>query len=151
MEEKNQVISKNELQRLADDIQLEEEVVEFLQEHAETFVESVTDFACTLAKHRNSNKLESCDIQLALEQLWGMRVPCIGQTVPTLRKPSVLPAHTYRLQVIDSEQYSKGERRTPSSGRGLGKIKKADLKANKLNRKGEVKPTKKEADSDQVT
>ncbi|EME30686.1 transcription initiation factor TFIID subunit D1 [Galdieria sulphuraria] len=147
----NQVISKNELQRLADDTQLEEEVVEFLQEHAETFVESVTDFACTLAKHRNSNKLESCDIQLALEQLWGMRVPCIGQTVPTLRKPSILPAHTYRMQVIDSEQNLKGERRSSSGGRVSGKIKKADPKANKPNKKGEIKACKKEANSEQVT
>lgn len=78
-----------------------------------------------------------------------MRVPCLGQRVPTLRKPSVLPAHTYRLQVIDNEQYSKGERRGSSGGRVSGKIRKADPnKANKSNKKEEVKVFKKEANED---
>jgi transcription initiation factor TFIID subunit 12 len=148
MEDKNHVISKSELQRLANDVQLDDQVVEFLQEHAETFVDSVTEFACMLAKHRNSNTLESCDIQLALEQLWGLRVPFIGQSVPTLKKPSVVPAHIYRMQVIDSEKYSKETRKTSSSGRTPGKTKRTD-KASKSNRKDEWKVASNKEESTQ--
>eukprot|EP00871_Galdieria_phlegrea_P003861 jgi/Galph1/4476/GphlegSOOS_G3175.1 len=138
------VIPRDELLRLADNVQLDEEVIEFLQEHAENFVDSVTEFACSLAKHRNSEKLESSDIQLALEQLWGLRVPCVGQDVPTLRKPTVSSSHLYRMQVIGNEQFSKGERGNKKVMKAIGKNKKNSEKVEKNNKKMDSKTMKRE-------
>ncbi|KAI8872034.1 transcription initiation factor, partial [Ramicandelaber brevisporus] len=54
---------------------VEPEVEELLCSIADEFIESVAGFACELAKHRGSDRLEACDLKLHLERNWNIRVP----------------------------------------------------------------------------
>lgn len=51
---------------------------QFLQEHADEFVESVTLAACRLARHRKSKTLDARDVALHLSRSWSLRVPGYG-------------------------------------------------------------------------
>eukprot|EP00184_Porphyridium_aerugineum_P007875 CAMPEP_0184692474 /NCGR_PEP_ID=MMETSP0313-20130426/943_1 /TAXON_ID=2792 /ORGANISM="Porphyridium aerugineum, Strain SAG 1380-2" /LENGTH=132 /DNA_ID=CAMNT_0027150309 /DNA_START=254 /DNA_END=652 /DNA_ORIENTATION=+ len=83
---------------------LEPEVEEFLREHAEEFVESVTEYACQLAKHRNSKTLEARDIQYHLEKNWNIRVPGYGDDPKPLKRNPPNPVHLQRMQQVQKAQ-----------------------------------------------
>uniref|UniRef100_A0A7S3E8U6 Transcription initiation factor TFIID subunit 12 domain-containing protein n=1 Tax=Rhodosorus marinus TaxID=101924 RepID=A0A7S3E8U6_9RHOD len=80
---------------------LDPEVEEFLQEHAIGFVESVTEFACRIAKNRESETLEAQDVQLYLEKTWNMRIPGYGDTRKPVRRFAPSPAHASRMQMVN--------------------------------------------------
>ena len=86
---------------------------------AEEFIDNVTNFACTLAKHHGSNTLETKDLQLYLglslitytisinwrlvftEKNWNIRVPGFSNDeVKQQKKPNVNEAHKQRLQSV---------------------------------------------------
>jgi transcription initiation factor TFIID subunit 12 len=48
---------------------------EFLLDLADEFLNSVSGFACRLAKHRRANTIEAKDVQLHLEKNWNIRIP----------------------------------------------------------------------------
>jgi len=69
---------KDIVDRMEDDVTLEGEVEEFLLQAADEWIDSVAEFACRLARHRGSDKLEVKDMQLHLERNYGMRIPGFG-------------------------------------------------------------------------
>ncbi|OSX68817.1 hypothetical protein BU14_2210s0001, partial [Porphyra umbilicalis] len=60
------------LQEVAPGETLDVDVEEFLQEHADEFVESVTAAACRLARHRKSKTLDARDVALHLSRSWAL-------------------------------------------------------------------------------
>lgn len=95
------------LQEVAPGEALDPDVEEFLQQHVDEFVESVTEFACRLAKHRKSRTLEARDVQLYLEKHWNIRIPGYGDDPrPTRRVTSGAGpnAHVARMAAIAKSQ-----------------------------------------------
>ncbi|KAK0547701.1 Transcription initiation factor TFIID subunit 12 [Tilletia horrida] len=94
--QENRLLNKRKVQELVGEIdageQLEDDVEDLLLEIADEFIESVTHFACKLAKHRRAEKLEVKDVQLHLERNWNIRVPFPG-TMP-IPPPRTRPAAT---------------------------------------------------------
>jgi transcription initiation factor TFIID subunit 12 len=97
------------LQEVAPGEVLDQDVEEFLQQHVDEFVESVTEFACRLAKHRKSKTLEARDLQLYLEKNWNIRVPGYGDDPKPARRVAGNPAqsaHAARLQAIAKSHHN---------------------------------------------
>jgi transcription initiation factor TFIID subunit 12 len=67
------------------------------------FVESVTTFACNLAKHRKSNILEVKDVQLHLERNWNIRVPGYYGDSKNSRG-TLSDAHKQKLELVKKAQ-----------------------------------------------
>lgn len=93
------------LQEVAPGEKLDLDVEEFMQEHAEQFVDSVTEFACRLAKHRKSRTLDARDVQLHLEKNWDIRVPGYGDDPRPARRATPTPIHQARLNAINRSQH----------------------------------------------
>ncbi|KAF3681338.1 Transcription initiation factor TFIID subunit 12 [Capsicum annuum] len=77
---------------------LDAEVEDILVDIAEEFVESITTFGCSLAKHRKSNTLEAKDILLHLERNWNMTLPGFGgDEIRAYKKPFTSEIHKERI------------------------------------------------------
>ncbi|KAJ2712362.1 Transcription initiation factor TFIID subunit 12 [Coemansia spiralis] len=101
----SRILSKRKIQELVSEIdpteRLEPDVEDILCDIADEFIESVTSFACQLAKHRKSDTLEAKDLQLHLERNWNIRIPGFSaEEIRSVRKSAVSQAHQERLNAI---------------------------------------------------
>ncbi|KAL0077923.1 transcription initiation factor TFIID subunit A-domain-containing protein [Phycomyces blakesleeanus] len=106
MDSGTRVLAKRKIQELVGQIdpdeRLEPEVEDILLEIADEFIESVTSFACRLAKHRKTDTLEVKDLQLHLERNWNIRVPGFASDdIRTLRKPNIPASHQSKVQAVN--------------------------------------------------
>lgn len=95
------------LQEVAPGEALDRDVEDFLQQHIDEFVDSVTSHACLLAKHRKSRTLEAKDIQLYLDMNWNIHVPGYGDDPKPSRRTTgsqAQSAHSARLQAVARSQ-----------------------------------------------
>ncbi|MBA0792786.1 hypothetical protein Gohar_017255, partial [Gossypium harknessii] len=86
------ILSKRSIHDIVNQIdpseKLDPEVEDILVDIAEDFVDSITTFGCSLAKHRKSDTLEAKDILLHLERNWNMTLPGFsGDEIKTYKKP----------------------------------------------------------------
>ncbi|KAI9500636.1 Transcription initiation factor TFIID subunit 12 [Coemansia spiralis] len=105
LDDGSRILTKRKIQELVSEIdpteRLEPEVEDILCDIADEFIESVTSFACQLAKHRKSDTLEAKDLQLHLERNWNIRIPGFAsEEIRSVRKATVSQAHQERLSAI---------------------------------------------------
>ncbi|KAH6762209.1 TBP-associated factor 12 [Perilla frutescens var. hirtella] len=127
-ESSNRILSKRSIQELVNQIdpseKLDPEVEDILVDIAEDFVESITTFGCSLAKHRKSSTLEAKDILLHLERNWNMALPGFGgDEMRTYKKPLVNEIHRERLAAVKKSILSADaiSKNSSSSASGSGK------------------------------
>lgn len=120
------ILSKRSIQELVSQIdpseKLDPDVEDVLVDIAEDFIDSVTTFGCSLAKHRKSNTLEAKDILLHLERTWNMTLPGFtGDEIKTYKKPVVNDVHKERLALI-KKSFAGADNKT-SAGPATGNVK----------------------------
>ncbi|WCJ34335.1 Transcription initiation factor TFIID subunit 12 [Euphorbia peplus] len=136
----NRILSKRSIHDLVSQIdpseKLDPEVEDILVDIADDFVESITAFGCSLAKHRKSETLEAKDILLHLERNWNLSLPGFSSDeIKTFRKPLINDVHKERLAAIKKSILASeiaGAKITGGQGAGSAKSNMAKTPANAM-------------------
>ncbi|KGN48255.1 transcription initiation factor TFIID subunit 12 [Cucumis sativus] len=125
----SRILSKRSIGKLVNQIdpseRLDPEVEDILVDLAEEFVESITTFGCSLAKHRKSTTLEAKDILLHLEKNWNLTLPGFGSDeIKIFRKPLTNDTHRERVAAVKKSIVASEMASTRSSaGQAAGNTK----------------------------
>jgi len=106
------LITSNQIQDLVNSIERHEgtepAVDQMLQEIADDFVDNVTTFACSLAKHRGSGTVDVKDVSLYLDKTYGIKIPGFDNVntrgLGKAKKPRILDPHRNRLNLVKKTQ-----------------------------------------------
>lgn len=108
-------------------VNLDKKTLELLATQVSKFIETVVDFSCDLAQHRNSNELNEKDVALHLDTAWNYQIPGF------VAEPTVFPSDKNAERIHDLT---------------LSVKRKAELEAAKmLERESEVKLKNKRSNS----
>ncbi|KAI4341964.1 hypothetical protein MLD38_026631 [Melastoma candidum] len=136
----NRILSKRTISELVNQIdplgKLDPVVEDILLDVAEEFIDSITTFSCSLAKHRKSNTLEAKDILLHLERNWNITLPGFsGDEIKSYRKQVINDVHKERIAVVKRSialADSASNRNTPGQTAGAAKSSLVKTPANIL-------------------
>jgi len=101
------ILTRQKLAELAKQIdgedRLDEDAARIMMLLADEFVDSVTNFACKLAKHRKSNTVDVKDVQMHLERNWGIRIAGVSNEdflPPGRGRKRPLESHKQRIAIV---------------------------------------------------